>query len=285
MIDRPILDTHVHLWDPLRLDYPWLEAVPAINAPFLLPDFVGVAEPHGVREIVFVECGRTAEHALAEARWVSGLTDARIAVRGIVADAPVASGDGLRAYLMELAHIPRVKGVRAILQGHTDVAGLAAQGDFVRGLQILPEFDLSFDICIKHQQLPPIIDMVRACPETAFILDHIAKPDIAAASLDPWRQQLRDLAALPNVTCKVSGMVTEAAASWTSADLRPYVEHVIDCFGWDRVFYGGDWPVCTLAGSYSDQITALEPILAGCSETEQERFWLLNGRAAYRLDD
>jgi L-fuconolactonase len=143
---------------------------------------------------------------------------------------------------------------------------------------------LSFDICIFHHQLPNTLEMVRRCPEVSFILDHIAKPGIKAGLAEPWRRQVRELAALPNVVCKLSGVTTEADhANWTREQLRPYIDHVIDCFGFDRIMYGGDWPVSELAGKYTDWVNVLDWATEGCSSAEKRKLFRDNAIRAYRL--
>jgi L-fuconolactonase len=126
--------------------------------------------------------------------------------------------------------------------------------------------------------------MVRACPETFFVLDHLGKPDIQAGQLEPWRDQIAELAELPNVACKVSGLVTEAdLRHWTVADLQPYVQHVLTTFGEDRVLFGGDWPVVTMAASYRRWVTSLDELTADLSLTAQKKLWADNARRIYRL--
>jgi L-fuconolactonase len=178
---------------------------------------------------------------------------------------------------------PAIKGVRRIVQGEADEY-FSARTDFIRGVQILAEYELSFDICIRHPQLPSVIKLVSQCPDTAFILDHIAKPNIAEHELDPWREQLRELAAYPNIVCKVSGLVTEADhQNWTSDDLAPYVQHVLDAFGEDRVVFGGDWPVVLLASSYVRWIETLDSLTTHLSTTARRKLWAENARRFYRL--
>jgi L-fuconolactonase len=143
---------------------------------------------------------------------------------------------------------------------------------------------LSFDLCINHTQLCNATELVRRCPNVRFILDHIAKPDIKAGLLDPWRVQLRELAARPNVWCKMSGLVTEADhQKWTPADLRPYIDHVIDCFGFDRVIFGGDWPVAAQATDFPRWVSTLDDALRGCSPDELHKLYVQNAEAFYRV--
>ncbi len=146
------------------------------------------------------------------------------------------------------------------------------------------QFGLSCDLCIYHPQLPSVIELVRQCPETQFILDHIGKPDIAAHLLDPWRAQMATLAAFPNVCCKISGMATEADHdNWTADDLAPYVAHVLEVFGEDRVVFGGDWPVVLGSSPYRRWAETLDALTAHLSPTAKAKLWAENARWFYRI--
>ncbi len=197
--------------------------------------------------------------------------------------APLEHGERARSFLDALARIgTRIKGVRRILQSEPDDFGM--QPDFVRGVRLLPEYGLSFDICINHRQLKAAIELVRACPETAFMLDHIAKPDIRDHVLDPWREHMRELASLPNISCKISGVATEADhGAWAPDDIAPYVLHAIEVFGEDRVAFGGDWPVALLATSYRRWVETLDVLTRGLSPTARAKLWAENARSFYRI--
>ena len=148
----------------------------------------------------------------------------------------------------------------------------------------MAEFDLSFDICIKHHQLANVVKFVSLCPDVRFVLDHIGKPDIKNGLLHPWKGDMKDLADLPNVWCKISGVATEADhQNWTREDLRPYILHAIDCFGFDRVFYAGDWPVATLATDYCRWVETLEWGVQAASEHELRKLFHDSAAAFYRL--
>ncbi len=152
------------------------------------------------------------------------------------------------------------------------------------GLRLLPEYGLSFDICIRHHQLARTVDMVRACPDTTFVLDHLGKPDVRGRRLDPWRDQVAELAQLPNVACKVSGLVTEADHQrWTAADLAPYLAHVLATFGEDRVLFGGDWPVVTHAATYKRWVATADQLTSDLSPVAKRKFWSDNARRLYRF--
>lgn len=284
MHDFPIIDCHVHLWDPRRFRMSWLDGSPEINKPFGPAEFRAHSVGLKVEAIVFVETGLEPHYAALEPHYVLELAQQDARIQGIVAAAPLEHGDCVRSYLKALAKAgPRVKGVRRLTQGEPDT-GFCLRPDFVRGAQVLPEFGLTCDLCIKHWQLEATTELVRRCPRTQFILDHIGKPDIKAHLLDPWREQLRRLADLPNVICKISGMVTEADhAKWKPEDLAPYVSHVMECFGEDRVAFGGDWPVALLATPYRRWVETLDALTSHLSPQAKRKLWAENGRRSYQL--
>jgi L-fuconolactonase len=279
--DFPITDTHVHLWDPAKLRYGWLRD--HLSRPHGLPEFEAARGGIAVGSIVFVEAGAHADDALAEAEWVSALAAKEPRLQGIVANASLEQGDGVTAHLEALAHLQLVRGVRRLLQGESD-ARYCLRPSFVEGVKRLSRYHFSFDICIKHPQLPAAVELVRACPEVTFVLDHIAKPDIKFGTLDPWRADLKRMAELPNVWCKLSGLVTEAdPAHGKPDDLRPYIEHVLACFGTKRVFFGSDWPVVTLAAPYVRWAETLWQFVAPMSADEKHALFAENGKRAYRI--
>ena len=279
----PIVDTHVHLWDIERLSYPWLASVPAINKNHLVEDYRRACGSVQVAKMVFVQSDCAPEQALAEAEWVSGLARGEPRLRGMVARASLEQGDAVQPHLEKLVALPLVKGVRRLIQGEPDPE-FCLRPDFVRGVQLLHAHGLSFDLCIKHPQLANTIRLVRQCPDVRFVLDHIGKPDIKAGRLDPWRAELRELARMENVWCKLSGMVTEADhAKWTPAELRPYIDHAVECFGFGRVMFGSDWPVSTLATDYPRWVATLDDAVRGCSAAELEQFYVRNAETFYRV--
>ena len=284
MPDFPIIDAHLHLWDPQRFRMSWLDGNDTLDRPIGLEQYREQTQGIAVEAMVYVEVDVEPHYTLLEAQWVEAFTRDEPRLRGIVAAAPLEYGEHARAYLEALVAIgPHIKGVRRLLQGESDPA-YCLRPDFVRGVRMLPEFGLSFDICIYHHQLAAVVELVRQCPETSFILDHIAKPDIKNGLLDPWRDQMRALAALPNVVCKVSGMVTEADQQrWTTDDLAPYVAHVLTVFGEDRVVFGGDWPVVLLASSYARWVETLDTLTAHLSPSARHKLWAENARRFYRL--
>lgn len=284
MPDVPIVDAHVHLWDPAAFRMPWLDGNDLLNRPYGLADYDAQTAGLPIQEIVYLQVEVTPAYGLLEALWAVNRAAEDARVQGIVAWAPLEDGAVCRTYLAALVEIsPLIKGVRRVTQGEADVAFTSRPG-FLEATRLLPEFGLSCDLCIYHPQLRSVIDLVRACPETAFVLDHIAKPDIKGQRLDPWRAEIAALAALPNVSCKISGMVTEADhAHWTPADLAPYVAHVLDAFGEERVMYGGDWPVVLNASPYLRWAETLDTLTAHLSPAAKRKLWGDNARRFYRL--
>jgi L-fuconolactonase len=283
-LDLPIVDAHVHLWDPRRFRMPWVDDNATLRQPFGLTEFAEHTAGLALEAIVYVQVDVTAAYGLLEANWAAAQAERDPRVAGIVAWAPLEDGQVARSYLDALAKLgPLLKGVRRLIQSEAD-PDFHIRADFLDGLRLLPDYGLSFDICIRHDQLARTIDMVRACPETAFVLDHLAKPDVRGHRLEPWRAQMAELAELPNVVCKLSGLVTEADhAQWTPADLEPYIAHVLAVFGEDRVLFGGDWPVVTMAATYHRWVSVLDSFTSSLEPGARKKLWHANARRVYRL--
>ena len=168
---------------------------------------------------------------------------------------------------------------------HTQPEIVGHEKTFVQNIGGLADYGLSFDLCVLARQLPIAINLASMCPDVMFILDHCGVPQVKERILDPWRSHIAEIAKLSNVYCKVSGLVAYADhARWTEGDLRPYVEHVISCFGWDRVLFGGDWPVCTLSASYKQWVEALHSITKFPGGANQKKLFHDNAIRVYRLE-
>lgn len=283
MPNFPIIDSHVHIYDPGCLVYPWLKKVPRINKAHLMTDFARLTAGVQVEGIVFVEVDVSTGQHLDEARWVAlqAQTDKRLL--GMVASMPLENGSAAEADLAAFAEMAIARGARRLIERHPE-PGWCLREVFVEGVKLLAKYGLTFDLCLFHPQLGEVIQLVRLCPEVKFIVDHIAKPGIKAGLAEPWRGQMRSLARLPNVWCKISGVVTEADHSaWTAEQVKPYIAHAIDCFGFNRVLFGGDWPVSELATTYKGWVDVVDWIIAGSSEAEIRKLYRENAIEFYRL--
>ena len=280
----PIIDAHVHLYDPARIDYPWMANLPLLNKPYGLGQFAELTAGVAVDGLVFVEVDAAAGRHLEEARWVEDHAAGSAMLRGMVAAMPLEKGAAVEADLAELATLPHARGVRRLIERHQDEPGWPLRPDFIEAIRLLPRFGFTFDLCLRSGQLADAIQLVRQCEEVRFVIDHIAKPDIRAGLEHPWREQMREIAHLPNVHCKISGVVTEADhAAWTHEQVRPYIVHAVECFGFERIMFGGDWPVSELATSYARWVETTDRILEGASADELHRFYRGNAIDFYRL--
>ena len=283
MVSVPIVDAHVHLYDTRRFAYAWMKDVPKLNKPHLPADYRAAIGKAPVEQIVFVEVWIDTPHQMAEAEWVSGLFESVPELRGIVAAVALEEGAGAEGALARLAEMEHVKAVRRLIEFEPDV-DFCLQPGFVDGVRLLAKYDLSFDICVKHVQLANAVELVRRCPDVRFVLDHIGKPPIRAGEFDPWRADLRALAALPNVCCKISGVITEADHdNWTREQLRPYLDHAIEMFGIDRVMFGSDWSVSELTHRYEEWVDIVEWTMSGSAESETRKLFRDNAISFYRL--
>ena len=280
----PVIDAHVHLWNPDQFSMPWLAGIPALNRTYGLQEYREQTRGLPIAGLVYVEVGVEPQQALREAHRVVELAREEPRLQAIVAAAPVEQGAAVRGHLEALVALsPLIKGVRRNIQDEA-APDFCLRPGFVGGVRLLAEYGLSFDLCIKHWQLRSVAELVRRCPDTVFILDHLGKPDIKQLVLDPWREHLAQLAALPNVLCKVSGLVTEADPQhWTPDDIAPYVAYTLELFGEDRIVFGGDWPVLLLASSYDRWIETLDSLTRRLSPGAKHKLWAVNARRFYRF--
>jgi predicted TIM-barrel fold metal-dependent hydrolase len=277
-----IVDAHQHLWDLDLFRYSWLSSVPSLNRSFRMRDYLAVADGLEVVKSVHLEADVDEPYMLAETRHLLALAEQEDnPLEGIVACGRPES-KGFQAYLDQIADQTRLRGIRRVL--HTQPDELSQTPTFIANVAALSQYNLSFDICVLARQLPIAINLVSRCPDVSFILDHCGVPQVKERLLDPWRAYISEVSKCENVVCKISGLVAYAnPENWTTEDLRPYVEHVIDCFGWDRVMFGSDWPVCTLSASYKDWVTALQSITSSAGEQNRKKLFHDNAVRIYRL--
>jgi predicted TIM-barrel fold metal-dependent hydrolase len=277
-----IVDTHQHLWDLDLFHYSWLNSLPALNRSFRMPDYLEAAKGLNVVKSVHLEADVDVPYMLDETRHLLALADQLDnPLAGIVACGRPESKD-FRSYLDKIAGHPRLKGIRRVLHTQPDEVGQGAT--FINNVAALSTYGLSFDLCVLARQLPIAINLVSKCPDVVFILDHCGVPQVKERNLDPWRSYIADIAQFPNVCCKISGLVAYADPErWTAEDLRPFVEHAIASFGWDRLLFGSDWPVCTLSASYQQWVEALRAITQAAGEVNQRKLFHDNAVRVYRL--
>lgn len=285
MPDHPIVDAHVHLYDPSVLPYGWMRGDPVLDRPHGLAELDAAVGAVAIERLVFVEVAVDRGHHLEEARRVQAMADRDPRIGAIVAHAPVELGAAVEPELDALRALPALRGIRRLIQDEEDPAFCLAP-DFVEGVRRVGKRGLVFELCLRagRGQLGPAVELVRRCPDTRFVLDHLGKPRVARGELDPWRAELAELARCPNVVCKLSGLITEADPEcWTRAQLRPFLEHALACFGPERVMYGSDWPVSSRTHLYPTWVAILDELLAGFDAEARERFWRGTARAVYRL--
>ncbi|GAA4306801.1 amidohydrolase family protein [Compostibacter hankyongensis] len=274
-------DAHLHLWDIKRMHYPWLDTVTPIRRSFFIEDYREAAKQFPIQHMVFVQADCLPDEYMEEVHFVEEQAGKDDRIRGIVAYAPLEKGKEARRELEELKRHPLVKGVRRMYDNEPE---LCCSAPFIAGLQLLPSYGFSFDISIKPHVMQQTVRMIARCPETRFILDHLGKPDIRNRDFEAYKRNIALLASFPNVTAKISGLITEADPdSWTPAMLKPYIDQAIQCFGPGRLMFGGDWPVVLLAGTYDRWIRALEEALEDYSSETATAVFCKNALKIYNL--
>lgn len=239
------LDSHQHFWTYDAGRYPWIPQGSALHRDWLPEDLAPLLAKTGLEGSIAVQ----ARQSIEESRWLLELAEQDPSIKGVVGWVDLQS-DAVEDELARFARHPKFVGVRHVVQDEPD-ADFMLRPAFLRGIGRLRQFKLTYDILIFPRQLPAAIELARRFPEQRFVLDHLAKPLIRDGTISPWREQIRELAASPNVWCKVSGMITEAdPANWKPLDFKPYLDVVFEAFGEGRLMFGSDWPVCLLAGSY-----------------------------------
>ncbi|MGI9542551.1 MAG: amidohydrolase family protein [Cyclobacteriaceae bacterium] len=280
----PIIDTHLHIWDVERLYYPWLADLPLLNRSYLPEDYSKATQGLNIEKMVFAQCECDPKQFLEEADWVveQSLRDPRI--QGMIAWAPLEDGTASEAALEQLKEIAILKGIRRIIEFEPD-DDFCLQPGFIEGVRLCGEHDLTFDINVKGDaQLRNVIKLIDACPKVRFMLDHIGKPFIQEQLMEPWSKLIREIAERPHVHCKISGLVVEADKQvWKYHDLVPYMDHVFEAFGVDRIAFGGDWPVVLLASPYLGWVEALTKYISDFSEKEQQQVFYYNAIKFYSL--
>lgn len=274
----PKTDTHLHLFDLNNLSYGWLKNATKINRNFDLQDYRKATKSSNIGKMVFMESGTDAGLGLKEATLVSQLALSAPNIKGIVAKADLTQGPSTEKALEQLCELPLVKGIRAGFPKNA-----ATSNDFLEGFKALVDSKLSFDLLLTPPFMDEAVKVAKKFPNTIFILNHIGNPNVEDADTTQWRNGIGKLAELPNVNCKISGIITRFGKDWSAEKIKPYILYVIEKFGMDRLVFAGDWPVVLLAGSYKSWSRAFEKITGQFSDEELHKIYHKNADRIYRL--
>ncbi|WP_319229009.1 amidohydrolase family protein [Draconibacterium orientale] len=274
-----IIDTHHHLWNYNPVEFDWIDdEMAAIRKSFLPADLQATLVNTGVEGVVTVQ----ARQSLEETDWLLKLASENDFMKGVVGWVPLAD-ENIQQILEGYKSNPWLKGVRHVVQGEPDPEFILGR-DFNKGISLLKNFNLVYDILIFEQQLPNTIRFVDQHPGQQFVVDHIAKPKIKINELEPWAKNIKELAKRENVSCKISGMVTEADYKlWTEEQLNPYFETVLEAFGPSRLLFGSDWPVCLVATNYSNWLDIVKKTISKFTKEEQDLILYKNAQRIYNI--
>lgn len=276
-----IIDTHQHLWDTKGFPYSWCRDAPLLDRSFTLGDYQKASAGTGIDRTVFVEGNVDAPYRLAETESYHTLAERHPLIAGLVA-ACRPENDDFADELKKLARLPLVKGVRRVLHVVSDEVSRSQR--FADNVRRLAGFGFSFDLCVLERQLPLARALVEQCPEVTFVLDHCGVPDIKSDRMEFWKKEITQLSACPHVVCKISGLAAYAGPETPSAaDLQPWFHHALQAFGWDRVLWGSDWPVCTLATPLATWVGISNSLVKHANPEQKEKFFSRNAERIYRL--
>lgn len=279
----PITDTHQHLIYPDKWPYSWTEGIPQLaGKAFRYDDYQRAIAGAGVTKTIFMETSPDDPHFHAETKFVYELaSQPGSIIAGVIANCRPEESE-FEKYLESIRHAKLV-GLRRIL--HVVPDEMSQSAGFAENIRRIGRMGLTFDMCFLARQLPLAVELARKCPDTQLILDHCGVPDVAAQSLDPWRSYISALAALPNVACKISGVLAYCKPDLATADaVRPFVEHCIEQFGWDRVVWGGDWPVCCMTTTLANWVSVSRELVRNASEANQKKLFHENAERIYGLN-
>ena len=282
----PIVDTHQHLWDVTKFKLAWGKEGDALFVSHLPVDYAKATAGLNVVKSVYMEVDVVPEQQQAEVDCILELIKSKTSptVAAVVSGRPNA-GEAFRKYVAQFKGSPSVKGLRQVLHVESTPAGYSTTPEFLAGVKHLGDLGLSYDFCMRPADLGDCVKVAAECPDTRFILDHCGNaPLLDAKKLETWKKDIAALAAKKNVVCKVSGIPAHAKkGEWTAETFAPAVNHTIEVFGWDRVMFGGDWPVCTLTMTYKEWVGVLKEIVKDKSEGQQKKLFHDNAVTFYGL--
>ena len=281
MVNDRIIDTHQHFWQIGRFSYPWMTPEIELLCRDYLPAMLEpVLQRNNIAQTILVQASNSIEETL----WLLELADANPFIAGVVGWVDLQS-ESTAQQLDLLTTRSKLKGIRHLVESEPADDWLT-QPNVIRGLRELGARGLSYDLLVHPRHLKYAAEVVTQCPETRFVIDHLAKPPIKSGDIEEWARELKPLAAFPNVSGKLSGLVTEADwSNWRGEDLQPYVETALEYFGPERMMFGSDWPVCLLAATYERVLDAFQNLLANLSENDRERIFSKNAAQFYRIED
>lgn len=282
--DLPIVDTHQHLWDLDRFRLAWVKPGDTLARSYLPSDYLAATNGLNVVKTVYMEVDVVPDQQDAEVEYVTELCrrDDNPMKAAVISGRP--ASPGFAAYLARHKDNPFVRGVRQVLHVDTTPQGFCLEKPFIAGVRRLGEQGWSFDLCMRSAELADAVKLVDACPGTRFVLDHCGNASVVAPDLTDWRRDIAALARRRHVIGKISGIIASGAGGkWSIDNLAPIVNHTLDVFGPDRVVFGGDWPVCTLAATYRQWVEALRAIVADGSEQDRRKLFHDNALTFYRL--
>ena len=296
--DIPIIDCHQHLWDLSKFKLPWIKPGGMLARSFVMADYLAAIEGTGIKHSVYMEVDVEPSQQQAEAEHLIEICRSGKAptIAAVVSGRPAA--DSFGESIKPLAASPYIKGIRQVLHGGSTPAAFCLQEGFVRGIRLLGELGLSFDLCLRPKELGDGAKLAEQCSGTRFVVDHCGNADPKAFfksgdsrlidvrpehDADAWRRDMERLSAQKNVICKISGIVARVPKQWSADDLTPIVNHCLDTFGPERVVFGSDWPVCLNGAPLREWVSALTQIIASRPVSEQRKLLRDNAVAFYRL--
>jgi L-fucono-1,5-lactonase len=274
-----IVDSHQHFWQVGRFEYPWMSSdVPALYRDYLPPALKPILRQNDIGSTVLVQ----ASNSLSESQWLLGLADRYSFIAGVVGWLDLMDAQ-LEQQLAALTKNPKFKGVRHLVESEPEDDWLI-QPAVLQGLKTLASRGITYDLLVHTRHLRHVRTVAESCPELSLVVDHMAKPPIATGAISEWARELKEVAAFPNVFCKLSGLVTEANhKTWKTADLRPFVECALELFGPQRLMFGSDFPVCLLAAPYERVLGSFQDLLKELDDEDQDGIFKENARNFYRL--
>lgn len=276
------IDSHQHYWMVERGDYHWMTpAVPVLHRNYLPSDLRPCLLRHDIQKTVLVQAAQT----MAETDFLLDLASQDDSIAGVVGWLDLESPDFVLRF-ERYRRNGKFIGIRPMLQDITDDKWIL-RPRVLASLRVIADADFSFEFLTYPRHLPYVREALETTPQLRAVIDHISKPEIRAHKLEPWGSWVSELAKNPNLYCKLSGMITEADhLHWSADDLRPYIDHVVESFGFDRIMFGSDWPVCLCAGTYDQVVDVLREVLASSLNEENEaKLFGENAQRFYKIDD